>query len=55
MYILDHVQGADLQHLKAQKMPGVPTFVLKEVKDFSLLNSGSLPDTKLTAVAQKEF
>jgi polygalacturonase len=54
-FILDHVQGADLQHLKAQKVPGVPTFVLKEVKDFSLLNSGSLPDTKLTAIAQQEF
>jgi polygalacturonase len=54
-FILDHVQGADLQHIKAQKVQGVPTFVLKDVKDFSLINSGTIPDAKLTDIANKEF
>jgi hypothetical protein len=31
-FILDHVQGADLQHVEAQKLQGVSTFVLKDVK-----------------------
>ena len=54
-FILDHVEGADLQHIKAQKVQGVSSFVLKDVKDFNLINSGSLPDTKLTDTANKEF
>ena len=54
-FILDHVEGADLQHIKAQKVQGVSSFVLKDVKDFNLINSGSLPDTKLTDVANEEF
>ena len=54
-FILDHVEGADLQHIRAQKVQAASTFVLKDVKDFSLINSGSLPDTKLTDIASKEF
>jgi polygalacturonase len=54
-FILDHVQGADLQHIKAQKVQGVSTFVLKDVIDFSLINSGAVPDTKLADVANKEL
>jgi hypothetical protein len=54
-FILDHVQGADLQHIRAQKVQGVSTFVLKDVIDFSLINSGAVPDTKLADVANKEL
>jgi polygalacturonase len=54
-FILDHVEGADFQHIKAQKVQGISTFVLKNVKDFSLINSGFLPDTKLMDIANKEF
>ena len=54
-FILDHVQGADLQHIKAQKVQGGSSFMLKDVKDFSLINSGSLTDTRLTDVVSREF
>jgi polygalacturonase len=32
-FVLDQVTGIDFQHVKSQKTSGVPTFVLKDVKD----------------------
>ncbi|HTN38634.1 MAG TPA: glycoside hydrolase family 28 protein [Arachidicoccus sp.] len=54
-FVLDHVEGADFQHIDAQKMPGGSTFVLKDVKDFNLFNSGATANTKLTDIANKAF
>ena len=38
-FVLDQVEGVDFQHVKAQKMPGVPAFVLKNVKDVTVSNT----------------
>ena len=46
-FILDHVDGADFQHIRARKTAGSPTFQLNQVKNFSLFNSNQLPNTKL--------
>lgn len=54
-FILDHVDGADFQHIRAQKAEGIPVFTLKQVKNFNLFNSGQLPDTKLQDVDQKQL
>jgi len=54
-FILDHVAGADLQRIRAQKTTGTPTFVLNEVKDFNIYNSRPVADTKLQDVNKKEL
>jgi polygalacturonase len=54
-FIIDHVTGADFQHIKAQKAAGSPTFVLNEVKDFNIYNSRPVADTKLANVNKKEL
>lgn len=46
-YVLDHVDGADFQHIRAQKSAGASTFMLKNVKNFNIYNSGPIPNTKL--------
>jgi len=45
----DQLKGVDLQHVKAQKAAGVPTFVLQNVDDFT--NGG----THLPKTDHKEF
>ncbi|HZR29064.1 MAG TPA: glycoside hydrolase family 28 protein [Terriglobales bacterium] len=54
-FVLDDVKGAEFNLVKAQHAPQVPTFSLKDVTDFSLFHSGSLPDTKLENVKEKQF
>lgn len=54
-FILDHITGADFQHIKAQKAAGTPTFVLNGVKDFNIYNSRPVADTKLADVNKKEL
>jgi polygalacturonase len=54
-YVLDNVDGADFQHIRAQKAAGTPTFMLKQVKNFNVYNSGAIPDTKVTDADKKEF
>ncbi len=54
-FILDHVDGAEFQHVRAQKAKDAPTFMLTEVKNFSLFNSPQLPDIKINEVMKKEF
>lgn len=54
-FILDHVESADLNHITAQKTDGGQTFVLKDVKDFSLFNSGDVPDTHIKSAVHKAF
>jgi hypothetical protein len=43
-FVLDDVAGADFVHVKAQLATGTPTFVLKNVKDFSINLSRPIPD-----------
>ncbi|HLQ50667.1 MAG TPA: glycoside hydrolase family 28 protein [Terriglobales bacterium] len=54
-FVLEDVKGAEFNLVKAQHAPQTPIFSLKEVKDFSLFHSGSLPDTKLESVKEKQF
>lgn len=54
-FILVHVDGIDFQHIRAQKIEGAPMFLLNQVKNFNLFNSGQLPNTKLTDVDKKQL
>jgi polygalacturonase len=54
-FVLDNVDGADFQHIRAQKANGSPIFILKQVKNFNLFNSDQLPDTKLAEVDKKQL
>jgi hypothetical protein len=53
--VLNDVKGADFQHLKAQHATDAPSFVLKNVEDFSVQRSRGVPDTRLERVTEKKF
>ena len=38
-FVLDQVSGVNFQHVRAHKASGIPTFVLKEVKDVTVANT----------------
>jgi len=46
-FILDDVNESELRAIKAQKGAGAPSFVLKNVKDFTILGSKGIKDTHL--------
>ncbi len=50
--VLDDVEGADFMHIKLHGNAG-PSFQLRNVKDFKLMQSRPIPDTYLDSVAQK--
>jgi hypothetical protein len=52
-FVLDQVMGVDFQHVKAQKTAGVPTFVLKSVKDFTVHRSTPVADTHIDSVDRR--
>jgi polygalacturonase len=54
-FVLDDVKGVEFNLVKAQHAPDVPIFSLKDVADFSLFHTASLPDTKLDRVKEKQF
>ena len=54
-FVLNDVAGAEFIHVKAQREPDVPTFVLKNVSDFSLQQSWPLADQRLERVETKKF
>ncbi|TCD05919.1 glycoside hydrolase family 28 protein [Pedobacter frigidisoli] len=54
-FILDNVDGADFQHVRAQKSGNAPTFRLIRVKNFNLFNSPHLSNTKIEEVNNKEL
>jgi hypothetical protein len=51
-FVLEDVSGAELIHVKLPQTPGVPSIVLKNVKDFSLTQSKPLPDTQVESAEQ---
>ena len=53
-FVLDDVDGADFTHIKAPRTPE-GSFALKNVKDFSVVQSRPVPDTYLEAVTQKSI
>jgi polygalacturonase len=54
-YFLDSVDGADFQHIRAQKALGSSTFVLKQVKNFNIFNSDPIKNVKIAEVDKKEL
>jgi len=54
-YVLEQVDGADFQHIKAQKVPGAATFILNQVKNFNVYNSAGIHDTRLAEADKKEL
>jgi polygalacturonase len=54
-FVLDNVDTVDFDKVKARKATGAPTFVLKQVQNFSLHQSAPLPDTQLANVSRKDF
>jgi polygalacturonase len=54
-FVIDNVNGADFQHIRAQKPDGAPIFSLIQVKNFNLFNSSQLSNTKLAEVDKKQL
>ena len=54
-FVLDDVKGADFYHVKAQKKASVPTFVLKNVLNFTTHQCDGIADMHLEKVDQKRF
>jgi polygalacturonase len=54
-YVLRDVVNADFHHNKADKVSGVPTFVLDDVHDFTVTTSRPVPDTHLDDVVHTEL
>jgi polygalacturonase len=52
---LEDVRGADFTNVAAQKVEGVPTFVLKMVEDFNVRLSRPVPDTRVERTEMKRF
>jgi polygalacturonase len=44
-FVLQDVTGADFDHVKADRSTGAPFFTLRDVSDFTVHNSQSVPDT----------
>lgn len=54
-FILNDVIGSNFLNLRAQRGESVPTFVLKNVENFSLQQSWPLSDTRIDHAASKSF
>jgi polygalacturonase len=54
-FLLEDVGGAEFGRIKTPVNAGVPTFVLKQVHDFSVFRSKPVPDTELDRVEKKEL
>ena len=46
-FIIEDVNGASFINVRFPHKEGVPSFILKNVLDFSTVNCGSLPDKKI--------
>jgi polygalacturonase len=54
-FVLDQVDGADFQQVRAQKANGASLFKLTQVKNFNLGNSKQLPDVKIPNADKKQL
>ena len=54
-FVLHDVQGADFGRVRVASRGGVPTFVLNDVRDFSVFRSKPVPDTELETAGKKEL
>ena len=54
-FILSDAKLVDLRNLKAQHAAGVPSFILKDVEDFSIQQSYPLRDVRLRKVTRQQL
>ena len=54
-FVLNDVNGVDFIHVKAQRESDVPTFVLKNVSDFSIQQSWPLTDQRLDRIQSRKL
>ena len=54
-FILEDVKGATFINAKAAHAEGVPSFILKNVTDFKMVQCGSLPDKKIDKTESAKF
>jgi len=54
-FLLDEVRGADFFQIKAPSASGAPIFSLRNVRDFSVARSKSVPDTEIASTEEKEL
>src|SRR5437773_5142821 len=54
-FILSEVKAADLRHVKTMHTKDTPSFVLKDVEEFSIQQSQPLPDMNLKRVSRQQF
>jgi hypothetical protein len=52
---MNDVKGVEFYRLRAQRGANMPTFVLKNVEDFGLLQSWPLSDTRIERTESKKF
>jgi polygalacturonase len=52
-FVLEDVDGAELIYIKLPQISGVPSLVLKNVKDFSITQSKPLADAEVESAEQK--
>jgi polygalacturonase len=54
-FIISDAKSVDLRHVTAKHALGVPSFILKDVEDFSLQQSYPLTDVRLGKVARRQL
>lgn len=54
-FVIDDVKGIDFEHVKAQKVAGVPGFVLMNVEGLSILNCAPTADVKVEKISRREM
>jgi hypothetical protein len=54
-FVLEDVTAAAIAHVKAQKAGGVPSLMLKNVRDFSIHASAGIADTNGDQAEWKAF
>lgn len=54
-FLLEDVQQADFLNITTDRMANTPVFILDNVKDFSIVKCGSLPDTRIAEANHREL
>jgi hypothetical protein len=54
-FFVEDIDGADFGRIKVAVMAGVPTFAVRNVKNFSVYRSKPVPDTELASADQREI
>ena len=54
-FVIDDVEGAGFGRIRTPVSAGVPTFALKQVRDFSVFRSKPVPDTVLAEAEKQEI